>query len=86
MFNISNYIERISETLIKFLLISDLPFIAFSSGVRTIFSSITPTITFDFPAKIDSTANTPIREAKTRSKQLGDPPRCMCPKTETRTS
>ena len=71
------YIESISETLIKFSFISDLPFIAFSKGVRTILSSMTPTITFDFPANKDSTAKTPIREAKTRSKQLGDPPRCI---------
>ena len=71
------YVDIISDTLNKSLSIVEWPLMACSKGVRATLLLSMPTIKFDFPSNKDSTAFTPRREAKTRSKQEGDPPRCM---------
>ena len=73
----------IFETLINSELIFDVPLIAEIRGVSSILPLIIPTILDDFPCSRLSTAITPIFVPKTLSKHDGEPPLCMCPKTET---
>jgi len=75
-----------SETLRSSSSILEWPFTALSIGYNSSLLLMVPTITLCLPSINVSTALTPILDAKTRSKQDGDPPRCMCPKTDTLTS
>ena len=54
------------------------------NGGVTSFSSLTPIITLDLPSSKASTACTPSRLAKIRSKAVGEPPRWTWPRTVTR--
>ena len=83
---LSIYDDTISDTLTKSISISHCPLIACSKGVKVTLSCYKPTIKFDFPSNKASTALTPSLDAKTLSKHEGEPPRCMCPNTETLTS
>ena len=59
---------------------------AFLKGVNTTRLFFNPVITLFSPLIIDSTAFTPNLLASTLSKHDGEPPLCICPKTETRAS
>ena len=76
----------ISDTRTNSKSISVCPLMACSKGVSATLSLSNPTMKLDLPSKSDSTAFTPNREANTRSKQEGEPPRYICPNTDTRTS
>ena len=75
-----------SETLINSVSISVSFFIASENGTASTLWFLIPIITSLSPAIKASIAKTPNLLAKTLSKQLGEPPRCICPKTVTLTS
>ena len=79
-------IEEIRSAFSKSRLIGLSFLIAFEKGTLTIWSFWMPIITLRCPSINASTAATPIRVARIRSCAVGEPPRCKCPKIETRTS
>ena len=61
-------------------------FIALENGTYTIWSFCIPIITLRWPSISASIAAAPMRLANIRSWAEGEPPRCKCPKIDTRTS